>query len=116
VAVLLPTVAQAETYIQGIATNDAKLQAGLREENHAVCKARWLLEALGSLETVAPELAQSHQSRVLLEVGALRSRILHLRAERNNLLQKRDALRESVQNPLRGERLKSLRSQLGSSL
>ncbi len=116
VAVLFPEAEQAEAYLRGIAENDSLLKTGFREENHAVCKARWLLEALGALEAMRPESARALEPSILTEVGGLRSKILRLREDRLQLLRSRQSLRESAENRLREDRLKRLRNQLGTPL
>jgi hypothetical protein len=116
VAVLFPEAEQAEAYLRGIAENDSLLKTGFREENHAVCKARWLLEALGALEAMRPESARALEPGILTEVGGLRSKILRLREDRLQLLRSRQSLRESAENRLREDRLKRLRNQLGTPL
>ena len=116
VAVLLPPVEQGEVHLRAIAENDEALRAGVREENHALCKARWLVEALGVLESQKADAALRMQPGILAQAGALRSRIEALRSERLQLLKAREALRSSMEAQLRDVGLKKLRAKLGTPL
>jgi hypothetical protein len=124
VAVLTPTAAQAEAYVEAIAASDAKLTANAAELNRAACYLRWFKEALQPIEAALsenPGLDAEARNRLAAvtelsraEMASLIKRSGELRSERLAEITARVALRRDLEQTIRTERTETLRSLAGT--
>jgi hypothetical protein len=122
VAVLVPTVEQAEAYAKAIRESDARLSANSAALNRALCYQKWLADALAPIETALAEAAPDASLESLEKSATLAKAAIaraeeesrRLRAQRMEELTARGALRHALEQRVRTERGDEMRRLAGS--
>lgn len=112
VAVLLPKIDEAETYVQTIAANEASLTENAASLQRATHVAQWIGQLMPALPaTVSEDL----RARCQAVQGQYTAGAEQLRAERFDLFCARSAARRALEHDLRDKRLPELISSLNAT-